>query len=222
MTSIDYPELRRLLDDGAQLVEVLPAGEYAEMHLPGSVNIPLKALDAASTAGLDRDRPVVVYCWDALCDMSPRAACRLVALGFSEVYDYVAGKVDWLARNLPVEGTAADSPTIGRCLRFDVVTARPGEPLAEVRARVAGSPHSFALVTTDGGILLGRLRGATLADADPAQPVEAVMEAGPSTLRPHEQAAAVRARLEDRGLTYAIVTDPDGRLLGTVRPADLA
>jgi rhodanese-related sulfurtransferase len=66
MTSIGYPELRRLLDDGAQLVEVLPAGEYAEMHLPGSVNIPLKTLDAASTAGLDRGRPVVVYCWDAL------------------------------------------------------------------------------------------------------------------------------------------------------------
>jgi hypothetical protein len=39
--------------------------------------------------------------------MSPRAACRLAALGFAEVYDYVAGKVDWLARNLPVEGTDA-------------------------------------------------------------------------------------------------------------------
>jgi len=66
MISIDYPQLRRLLDDGAQLVEVLPAGEYAEMHLPGAVNIPLKTLDAATTAGLDRDRPVIVYCWDGL------------------------------------------------------------------------------------------------------------------------------------------------------------
>ena len=66
MISIDYPQLRRLLDDGAQLVEVLPAGEYAEMHLPNAVNIPLKTLDAATTAGLDRERPVIVYCWDAL------------------------------------------------------------------------------------------------------------------------------------------------------------
>lgn len=66
VTPVDYPALRRLLDDGAQLVEVLPPGEYAEMHLPGAVNIPLKALDAASTAGLDRNRAVVVYCWDAL------------------------------------------------------------------------------------------------------------------------------------------------------------
>ncbi len=66
MTSIDYSALRGLLRDGAQLVEVLPAGEYLEMHLPGAVNIPLKTLDAATTAGLDRDRPVVVYCWDGL------------------------------------------------------------------------------------------------------------------------------------------------------------
>lgn len=66
MVSIDYPQLRRLLDDGAQLVEVLPAGEYTEMHLPGAVNIPLKTLDAATAAGLDRTRPVIVYCWDGL------------------------------------------------------------------------------------------------------------------------------------------------------------
>ncbi len=64
MTPVLYPALRRLLHDGAQLVEVLPAGEYAEMHLPGAVNIPLKTLNANTTAGLDRTRPVVVYCWD--------------------------------------------------------------------------------------------------------------------------------------------------------------
>ncbi len=154
--------------------------------------------------------------------MSPRAACRLVTLGFTQVFDYVAGKVDWLARNLPVEGAATDTPTIGRRLRTDVVTARPSEPAAQVRTRVARSAHSFALVTTDDGILLGRLRGATLAAAEPARLVGEVMEAGPSTLRPHEPAADVRTRLEDRGRAYAIVTDPDGRLLGTVQPADLA
>lgn len=66
MSSIDFPELRRLLDGGAQLVEVLPAQEYSEMHLPGALNIPLKTLDAATTADLDPQRPVIVYCWDGL------------------------------------------------------------------------------------------------------------------------------------------------------------
>jgi hypothetical protein len=63
---IGYREVRELLAAGAQLVEVLPEAEYAEEHLPGAVNIPLKALDAGSAARLDRTRAVVVYCWDGL------------------------------------------------------------------------------------------------------------------------------------------------------------
>ena len=61
-----YGRLRELLDAGAQLVEVLPEAEYAEEHLPGAVNIPLKTLDADSTAQLDKTKAVVVYCWDGL------------------------------------------------------------------------------------------------------------------------------------------------------------
>ena len=61
-----YPRLRELLDAGAQLVEVLPEGEYAEEHLPGAVNIPLKHLDADRTAQLDRARAVIIYCHDGL------------------------------------------------------------------------------------------------------------------------------------------------------------
>lgn len=61
---IELARLRELLDGGAQLVEVLPPAEYAEEHLPGAVSVPLKKLDAESTAQLDRRKAVVVYCWD--------------------------------------------------------------------------------------------------------------------------------------------------------------
>jgi rhodanese-related sulfurtransferase len=64
--SILYPQLAELLDRGAQLVEVLPAEEYAEEHLPDAINIPLKQLDAETTVQLDKRRAVFVYCWDAL------------------------------------------------------------------------------------------------------------------------------------------------------------
>ncbi len=64
--SIDLAELKRLLDRGAQLVEVLPPAEYTEEHLPNAVNIPLKTLDAGTAAQLDRTRPVIVYCFDSL------------------------------------------------------------------------------------------------------------------------------------------------------------
>ena len=64
-TSIDRDEVQRLLrQEQAQLVEVLPADEYADEHLPGAINIPLKALDRRSTASLDRQGPVIVYCCD--------------------------------------------------------------------------------------------------------------------------------------------------------------
>ncbi|MBC3190967.1 CBS domain-containing protein [Pseudonocardia sp. C8] len=131
------------------------------------------------------------------------------------------GKVDWLARNLPVEGTDAGAPIIGRDLRNDAVIAAPNESIADVRARVMASPQSFALVTTADRILLGRLRGSQLDHVDPAAVAAEVMEAGPSTLRPHEPADTVRSHLVGKGLTYAIVTDPDGRLLGTVNTDDL-
>lgn len=66
MQSIWLDTLAELTAAGAQLVEVLPQDEYEEAHLPGAVNIPLKRLDASTTATLDRGRPVVVYCWDSL------------------------------------------------------------------------------------------------------------------------------------------------------------
>ncbi len=63
--TIDREEVRRLLDEGAQLVEVLPRKEYEEDgHLPGALSIPLKELDRESVKALDRDRPVIVYCYD--------------------------------------------------------------------------------------------------------------------------------------------------------------
>jgi rhodanese-related sulfurtransferase len=65
-TSVILPELDELIARGAQLVEVLPPVEFAERHLPAAINIPIKTLDAQTTAHLDRPRPVVVYCWDSL------------------------------------------------------------------------------------------------------------------------------------------------------------
>lgn len=64
--AIDLEQLDRLIAEGAQLVEALPAEEYEEGHLPGAVSLPLKRLTPDAAAGLDRTRPVVVYCWDSL------------------------------------------------------------------------------------------------------------------------------------------------------------
>lgn len=62
---VDRDRVRELVEIGAQLVEVLPAEEYEEDHLPAAVNLPLRRLEAHATDQLEPHRPVIVYCWDA-------------------------------------------------------------------------------------------------------------------------------------------------------------
>jgi rhodanese-related sulfurtransferase/CBS domain-containing protein len=217
---VDYQGLRRLLDEGAQLVEVLPADEYEEERLPGAISIPLKELDAETTAQLDKSKPVIVYCWDQLCDMSPRAAARLSSLGFERVYDYAVSKVDYLARGLPREGEKAGETRAADLLRDDVVRCRPEDPIDRVRSEIESSPYGFALVLDEDEIVLGRLRRSALEDTA-ARTVEDAMEAGPSTIRADTSLEKLRERLEGAGLNFAIVTTPDGVLMGIVCRADL-
>jgi rhodanese-related sulfurtransferase len=61
---IGRDRVRELMGQRAQLVEVLPAEEYEDEHLPGAVNIPLRRLDREAVRRLDPTRPVIVYCYD--------------------------------------------------------------------------------------------------------------------------------------------------------------
>ncbi|MCH7790340.1 MAG: rhodanese-like domain-containing protein, partial [Acidobacteria bacterium] len=47
--------------EGGQVVNVLPEPEYTAAHIPGSINIPLKLLNASTTSVLSRGKPVVVH-----------------------------------------------------------------------------------------------------------------------------------------------------------------
>jgi rhodanese-related sulfurtransferase len=62
---INRDEVRRLVAEGAQLVEVLPPEEYAHEHLPGAISVPLGAMQRSLVERrLVRQRPVIVYCQD--------------------------------------------------------------------------------------------------------------------------------------------------------------
>jgi CBS domain-containing protein len=136
------------------------------------------------------------------------------------VYEYTAGKADWLAHGMPTEGEEAEVLRARHALRGEVVTASIEEPVGEVRARVANSPYRFALVVAADGTLVGRL-GATALAGGPATRAEQVMEAGPSTVRPDRLLAELVGVMRDKNLTVMLVTTPEGRLLG-VLPRDLA
>jgi Mg/Co/Ni transporter MgtE len=153
--------------------------------------------------------------------MSPRAACRLATLGFTRVYDYAAGKVDWLAHGLAVEGSQADQPTAGSLARRDAATCALDSPAGDALDAIAGSPYRFALVLSAGRVLLGRVRRSALQGCAAHDPIEPVMEPGPSTIRPHETADELRRRLAASDVQTLVVTRPDGTLVGVVRRDDV-
>ena len=64
--SVGRDEVRRLVDEGAQVVEVLERQQYRLAHLPGAVHIPAWELTRDRAKELDPGRPVVVYCFDNL------------------------------------------------------------------------------------------------------------------------------------------------------------
>jgi rhodanese-related sulfurtransferase len=210
---VDRQVVQRLVAEGAQLVEVLPRVEYDEEHLPGAIHVPLKQLTEDAVAALDRGRPVVVYCWDALCDMSPRAAARLELLGFSDVYDYASGKVDWMAAGLPtVRADTRERRVIEAADRYPPVCA-PTVGVAEAAklARTAG--RRSVVVTNEAEVVLGRADLNELGGGQHA-PVASVMQPGPPTVRAHEHLHALIDRMTERNVTEMIVSTPEGKLLG--------
>jgi len=62
---VDREGVRRLMQQGAQIIDVLPAQEYGEDHLPGAVNLPIRKIETEARRVLDPGRPIVVYCADS-------------------------------------------------------------------------------------------------------------------------------------------------------------
>ena len=147
--------------------------------------------------------------------MSPRAAARLETLGFTKVYDYVAGKTDWLAAALPTEGRLAGKPTAGDVARRDDCACHFGDRLGDVVKRLQAAGKDACIVVDDHHVVLGRVRGRAL-EGDPNASMEDIMRSGPSTIRPDTSLESVVQALRDDNVTNTLVTDPAGRLIGTI------
>ena len=125
------------------------------------------------------------------------------------------GKVDWLARGLPDEGERSGETRVGDLARDDAVTCGLSDPAAEVAKRIDDSPYGFALVLSRDGTLLGRLRRSVIEDGTGAT-AEELMSPGPSTVRPDTEVAELRRKLDAKDLRTAIVSTPEGRVIGVV------
>jgi CBS domain-containing protein len=139
-------------------------------------------------------------------------------MGFARVYDYEAGKQNWLASGLPTEGQHADAPRAGGLARRDVPTARLDERLGEVRERVERSEHDTAVVVNEERVVLGLLRPEQLDGSDSG--VEDAMAPGPSTFRPHVFVSEMAEFMVRHDLPSTPITTGDGVLVGLLRRED--
>jgi hypothetical protein len=112
--------------------------------------------------------------------MSPRAAWRLERLGFKEVYDFVPGKMAWLAMGWPREGTAAKVPNAGEVARRGTPTCALDDKVGDVREKVLAVGRHVCIVVNDAGIVEGRLRGKALEETPEATAEEAMEIRRPS------------------------------------------
>lgn len=146
--------------------------------------------------------------------MSPRAAWQLEALGFAAVYDYAAGKLDWISRCGPTEGRGPHYPVAGEAADRDaVLRCHVGDRLGDAERELEAVEHDYCVVVNDQDIVLGRMRkGKSTGDLDSR--VERVMEPGPTTVRTTESAAELLARMTKRKVPAVLVTTNKGRLVG--------
>jgi CBS domain-containing protein len=150
--------------------------------------------------------------------MSPRAAWRLEAAGFGPVYDYGAGKGDWLAADLPFEGTAR---LAGMFTRRSVAAVAEATRAAEAMRLLQAQGFGPALVLNQAGVVMGAAYRDALASAPGQAETGSVMWFGVSTVRPSEDAAALADRMGRAGVTRVVVTRSDGTLVGLFFAADV-
>ena len=98
---VSRKQLLKLMRAGAVTVlDVRPSDEFALGHLPGAVNIPLRALKAR-LAEFDPEQEIVAYCRGEYCVLSFEAVALLRARGF-KVRRLEEGLPEWRAAGLPI------------------------------------------------------------------------------------------------------------------------
>ena len=77
---------------GAVLLDVRTPEEYAEGHIPGSVNVPLQSIDKVASALADKTKTVFVYCRSGA--RSSQAVAFMKQMGYTEVHN-IGGILDY-------------------------------------------------------------------------------------------------------------------------------
>ena len=99
--AIGAQDVVRLMNQGALLLDVRSAEDYAAGHIRGARSLPAAQLaDGLDTLKRYRDKPVVVYCEQGVSALG--AMRTLTQAGFGRVANLRGGLRAWRAEHLPV------------------------------------------------------------------------------------------------------------------------
>lgn len=153
-----------LLDSADPLViDVREASEYAEGHVPGAINIPLRTL-ADNLELIPMDQPVVVYC--ASGHRAGMATTALQTIGYSNVRSFAPGWKGWTGAEMEVSTDAVEAAVFGMP-EVDMAVA------AEVNNFLANIPEGWLAVKTTDDLQGAVDAGAMLIDVREAAEFEA-------------------------------------------------
>ncbi|MCW8824790.1 MAG: metalloregulator ArsR/SmtB family transcription factor [Gammaproteobacteria bacterium] len=93
--------LERVRNDLVTVLDVRPPEEYAAGHLPGSINIPLKDLEA-HLDDLNPEHEIIAYCRGPHCILAFDAVARLRDRGMN-AHRLEDGYPEWELAGLPIE-----------------------------------------------------------------------------------------------------------------------
>ena len=93
--------LARVRNGLVDVLDVRPPEEFSAGHVPGAINVPLKALESR-LADLDPEHEIVAYCRGPHCILAFDAVARLRQEGF-RAFRLEDGFPEWQHAGLPVE-----------------------------------------------------------------------------------------------------------------------
>jgi CBS domain-containing protein len=148
--------------------------------------------------------------------LAPRAASRLESFGFEKVFYYKPGKADWLAQGLPAirENREPETLWVVDHMQRELPICQLDEAVGQAGARAEQRGYSVCPVVNENGIVLGVI-GKRDWDTDPTASVEQLMDSAPTTLRPSDPLGKAQQLLQKPDHAAVLVTDSDGKLLGT-------
>jgi len=106
LTTISADDLKDALEGERPpvVINTLPQEVHVAKHIPGSINVPVDDIERVETLVPNKDEPIVVYCANADCTASLKAAQALEERGYTNVIDFEDGYAGWRRGGYPLVG----------------------------------------------------------------------------------------------------------------------